>query len=163
MAMEARNVKVSDAHQYLVASFQGYSIPEAPDLTKLFNFVTEANLWRYDHYVPLQQLAQQFLYYDEEVREHILDYQDQLSHFVTNDFQTSSKSAEEMVRELENSVALYENNIHQKIQKSDEEREQLMKQLQSKAEEVTKLNEQLKLYEQAAAGECNCVCDQVSC
>ena len=55
---------------------------------------------------------------------------------------------------MESSVALCED-ILQKIQKSDEEREQLAKQLQSKAEEVTKLNEQLKLYEQA--GECICV------
>ena len=56
-----------------------------------------------------------------------------------------------MARGLESSVVLCEN-ILQKIQKLDEEREQLAKQLQSKAEEVTKLNEQLKLYEQA--GEC---------
>ena len=38
--------------------------------------------------------------------------------------QSSSKSAEEMARELESSVALHEN-ILQKIQKTDEEREQL--------------------------------------
>ena len=61
---------------------------------------------------------------------------------------SSSKSPEEMARGLESSVALCED-ILQKIQKSDEEREQLAKQLQSKAEEVTKLNERLKLYEQA--------------
>ena len=33
-AMEARQVKVSDAHQFLVSSFQSEChIPEAPDLT----------------------------------------------------------------------------------------------------------------------------------
>ncbi|MCG8621322.1 MAG: hypothetical protein MJE68_04865 [Proteobacteria bacterium] len=83
MAMEARNVKVSDAHQYLVASFQGCGIPEAPDLTKLFNVITEAKLWRYDHYVPLQQFAQQFLHDDEQVRKDTSDYRDQLSGFLT--------------------------------------------------------------------------------
>ena len=66
--------------------------------------------------------------------------------------QSSSKSADEMASGLESSVALCEN-ILQKMQKSDEEREQLAKQLQSKAEEVTKLNEQLKLYEKA--GKCD--------
>ena len=45
-----------------------------------------------------------------------------------------------MARELESSVALCEN-ILQKIQKSDEEREQLEMQLQSKTKEVTDLNE----------------------
>jgi bacterioferritin (cytochrome b1) len=73
---------------------------------------------------------------------------------------SKSKSAEEMASGLESSVALCEN-ILQKIQKSDDDREQLEKQLQSKAEEVTKLNEQLKLYEQP--GECSYVCDRVSC
>jgi hypothetical protein len=81
--MEARNVKVSDAHQFLVASFQGFCIPEAPDLTKLFNIITEAKLWSYDHYVPLQQLAQKFLHDDEEVRKDTSDYRDRLSGFLT--------------------------------------------------------------------------------
>ena len=81
--MEARNVKVSDAHQYLVASFQGCSIPEAPDLTKLFNVITEAKLWCYDHYVPLQQFAQQFLHDDEQVKKDTSEYRDRLSGFLT--------------------------------------------------------------------------------
>ena len=84
LAMEARSVKVGDAHQYLVTSFQGdCRIPEAPDLTKLFNFVTEANLWRYDHYVPLQQLAQQFLHDDEQIRKDTSEYRNRLSGFLT--------------------------------------------------------------------------------
>ena len=66
---------------------------------------------------------------------------------------SNSKSAEEMVRELGSSVALCDS-ILQKIQKVDEERELLEKQLQSKTEEVTKLNEELKLLKQA--GECVC-------
>ena len=73
--------------------------------------------------------------------------------------QRSSKSAEEMAKGLESSVTLCEN-ILQKIQKLDKEREQLAKQLQSKAEAVTKLNEQLKLYEKAGKL-CIPVCDQV--
>ena len=41
-AMEARQVKVNDVHQFLVSFFQSECcIPEAPDLTKLFNIITE--------------------------------------------------------------------------------------------------------------------------
>ena len=77
-----------------------------------------------------------------------------------------------MERELESSVALCEN-VLQKIQKADEEREQLEMQLQSKTEEVTKLNEEVrnlneevtmlneevtKLNEELKqAGECTCI------
>ena len=83
-AMEARQVKVSDVHQFLVASFQGDSdIPEASDLTKLFNVITVAKLWRYDHYVPLQELAEQFLPDDEQVKKHIADYRNRLAGFCT--------------------------------------------------------------------------------
>ena len=63
---------------------------------------------------------------------------------------SSSKSAEEMAKELESSIALCEN-ILQKIRKGDEEQEQLAMQLQVQAKEMTELNEQLKLFNQAGA------------
>ena len=66
--------------------------------------------------------------------------------------QGSSKSAEEIKRELESSVALCEN----ALRKIHKEREQLEMQLQSKTEEVTKLTEELKLFKQA--GVCVCAC-----
>ena len=59
-----------------------------------------------------------------------------------------------MKRELGSSVALCEN-ILQKVQKADEEREQLEMHLQSKTEEVIKLNKELNLLKQA--GVCACV------
>ena len=59
-----------------------------------------------------------------------------------------------MKRELESSIVLCEN-ILQKVQKADEEREQLEMHLQSKTEEVIKLNEELNLLKQA--GVCACV------
>ena len=66
-AMEARRVKVSDVQQFLVSSFQSECcIPEAPNLTKLFNIITEAKLWRYDHYGPLEELAETFLPDDKD-------------------------------------------------------------------------------------------------
>ena len=61
-AMEARQVKMVDVHQFLVSFFQGdCCIPEVSDLAKMFNIITEAKLWRYDHYVPLNELAEAFL------------------------------------------------------------------------------------------------------
>ena len=82
-AMEARQVKVSDAHQFLVSFFQSECcIPEAPDLTKLFNIVTEAKLWCYDHYGPLRELAKAFLPDDKDpARKLVSKYKDQLSGF----------------------------------------------------------------------------------
>ena len=83
-AIEARLVKVSDVHQFLVSFFQSEScIPEAPNLTKLFNIVTEAKLWRYDHYSPLKELAEKFLPDDNPARALVSDYKNQLSGFYT--------------------------------------------------------------------------------
>ena len=97
-ATEAQQAKISDVHQFLVASFQGCSISEAPDLTKLFNIITQAKLWSYDNYVPLQELAEQFLPDDEQIRKHISDYRNQLAGFCTTtkiiDFVNLSKLEE---------------------------------------------------------------------
>ena len=83
-AMEAQQVKVSDAHQFLVSFFQSECcIPEAPDLTKLFNIVTESELWCYDHYGPLEELAEKFLPDDHPARKLVIEYKDQLSGFYT--------------------------------------------------------------------------------
>ena len=81
-AMEARQVKVSDVHQFLVSFFQSdCCIPEAPDLTKLFNIITEAKLWRYDHYGPLEELTEAFLPDDNPARKLVSKYKDKLSGF----------------------------------------------------------------------------------
>ena len=76
-------MKVSDAHQFLVSFFQSECcIPEAPDLTKLFNIVTETKLWRYDHYGPLAELAEAFLPDNmDPARKLVRKYKDQLSGF----------------------------------------------------------------------------------
>ena len=81
-AMEARQVKVSDIHQFLVASFQSVChIPEAPDLTKIFNTVTESKLWCKDNYLPLKKLAENFLPDDDPAHKLITEYRSQLSGF----------------------------------------------------------------------------------
>ena len=84
LAMEARQVEVEDAHQFLVSFFQSEScIPEAPNLTKLFNIITEAKLWRYDHYSPLRELAEKFLPENNPARKLMSEYKNQLSGFYT--------------------------------------------------------------------------------
>ena len=82
-AMEARQVKLKDAHQFLVSFFQSECCIRKPsDLTELFNIVTEAKLWRYDHYGPLEELAEAFLPDDEDpARKLVNKYKDQLSGF----------------------------------------------------------------------------------
>ena len=83
-AMEACQVKFNDVHQFLVSFFQSECcIPEAPDLTKLFNIITEAKLWRYDHYSPLRELAEKFLPEDNPARKLMNEYKNQLSGFYT--------------------------------------------------------------------------------
>ena len=82
--MEAQQVKMNDVHQFLVAYFQDVChIPEAPELTKIFNIVTESKLWRYDNYIPLKKLAEEFLPDDDPVRKRITEYRSQLSGFYT--------------------------------------------------------------------------------
>ena len=81
-AMEEHGVKVIDVHQYLVSVFCA-DIPETSELTKLFNFVTKSQLWRYDHYLPLKEFAIAFLPADNPARKHVIEYQSQYSGFLT--------------------------------------------------------------------------------
>ena len=84
LAMEVCKVKLDDVHQFLVSFFQSEcSIPKASSLTKLFNIITEAKLWRYDHYSPLRELAETFLPHDNPARKLVDEYKNQLSGFYT--------------------------------------------------------------------------------
>ena len=81
-ALETCQVKLNDVHQFLVSFFQNERcIPEPSNFTKLFNTITEAKLWRYDHYSPLRELAETFLPDDNPVRKLMSKYKDQLSGF----------------------------------------------------------------------------------
>ena len=80
--IEAQPVEVKDVHQFLVLLFQGVcSIPYRSDVTKTFNFVTEAVLWSYDNYWPLKDVVEQFLPSDTLVKTSITDYRNQYSGF----------------------------------------------------------------------------------
>ena len=81
--MEACETKLRDVHQFLVTFFQGeYQIPETIDLIKLFNIITENNLWSYENYGPLKELVVAFLPGDHPARILMNDYiKNQLSGF----------------------------------------------------------------------------------
>ena len=81
-AMQAHQVNMVNVHQFLVSFFQDdCCIPEVSDLTKVFNIITEAKLWRFDHYGPLKELAESFLPEGDPARTHIIEYMTQLSGF----------------------------------------------------------------------------------
>ena len=79
-AIEAQPVEVKDVHQFLVLLFQGVCcIPCLSDVTKTFNFVTEAELWSYNNFGPLKDVVEQFLPSDKSVKNSITDYRNQHS------------------------------------------------------------------------------------
>ena len=81
-AIEAQPVKMKTVHQFLTAFFQGdCNIPEASDHVKLFNFITECQLWSYDNYSPLEELVEQLLPNNEAVVTSVTDYANQYSGF----------------------------------------------------------------------------------
>ena len=84
VALQALEIDVVNIHQFLVSFFQRDDcIPKSSDLTEIFNAITVAKLWHYDHYGPLKQLAESFLPEDNPARLHITDYRSQLSGFYT--------------------------------------------------------------------------------
>ena len=81
-AMEVRQVDVQDIRQFLLTYFEGECcIPDVPNLRKVFENVSAAKLWRYDHYGPLEELAEAFLPDDDMAVVHLTEYVNQLSGF----------------------------------------------------------------------------------
>ena len=81
-SLEERKVGVKKVHQFLLNFFEGdCDIPEVSDMTKLFNSITTAKLWHYDHYGPLEELAESFLPDDDSARAQITEYKTQLCGF----------------------------------------------------------------------------------
>ena len=84
VALQASHVDIVDIHQFLVSFFQRDDcIPKSSDLTEIFNAISVARLWHYDHYGPLKRLAESFLPEDNPARKRITDYRSQLSGFYT--------------------------------------------------------------------------------
>ena len=81
--MKIQQVEVADVHHFLNSLFEDNdcSIPEVPDLTKLFASVSDAKLWHYDHCASLKELVEKFLPTDESIRKHVAEYESALPEF----------------------------------------------------------------------------------
>ena len=81
-SLEDHKVKVKKVRQFLLNFFEGNcSIPKEDDLDTIFDTITEARLWRYDHYGPLEELAETFLPEGDPARAQVTEYKDQLTGF----------------------------------------------------------------------------------
>ena len=57
--VDMKDVEVKDVRQFLVDLFTGEcTIPKGADLCEIFESMSLAKLWRYDHYSPLKKLAE---------------------------------------------------------------------------------------------------------
>ena len=81
-SMVSRKIDASIVQQFLLNFFEGdCDIPEDAGHSKIFNLVTKARLWRYDHYGPLEELAESFLPENDPVRAQVTEYKSQLNGF----------------------------------------------------------------------------------
>ena len=81
-AMEDSQVKTKDVREFLLTYHEGEcNIPDVPDLSKIFESITKAKLWRYDHYSLVENLAESFLPVDHPALAKITEYVGQLSGF----------------------------------------------------------------------------------
>ena len=80
-ALEKKRVKVKDVRQFFLSYFEGEcTIPERASLSKIFESITSAKLWCYDHYDPLQRVAESFLPKHPAVG-HVTEYISKLAGF----------------------------------------------------------------------------------
>ena len=81
-ALQASKVDVAEVQEFLLTYHEGEcSIPDVPDLSKIFASITKAKLWRYDHYSLIENLAESFLPDDHPALAKITEYIGQLSGF----------------------------------------------------------------------------------
>ena len=81
-SMASLKVDTSTVEQFLLNYFEGdCDIPEDAGLSKIFKSVTKARLWCYDHYGPLEELAESFLPEDDPARVKVTEYKSQLTGF----------------------------------------------------------------------------------
>ena len=61
-ALESQQINPKDVREFLLTYFEGEcSIPDVIDMRKIFESITIAKLWKYEHYGPLKELAENFL------------------------------------------------------------------------------------------------------
>ena len=84
LAIQNNKAAVANVRQFLVAFFGPgceRSIPDVPDITKIFNAITDANLWHYDDYIALEKVANAFLPEGSPERALVMKYKGQLNGF----------------------------------------------------------------------------------
>ena len=80
-ALEKKRVKVKDVRQFFLSYFEGdCNIPKRASLSEIFESITSAKLWCYDHYDPLQRVAESFLPKHPAVG-HVTEYISKLAGF----------------------------------------------------------------------------------
>ena len=84
LAIQACKVDASIVREFLINYHEGEcDIPDVKDLMKIFESITKAKLWRYDHYSLLENLAESFIPDDDPARNKMTEYVRQLSAFYT--------------------------------------------------------------------------------
>ena len=84
-ALETQQTDPKDVREFLFTYFEGKcSIPDVTDMRKIFESITAAQLWKYEHYGPLEDLAENFLPDDTDpARIKLTEYVRQFSAFCT--------------------------------------------------------------------------------
>ena len=81
-ALEDHQVKVETIQKFMSDLYQGdYKLPENLDLSELFDCVTKAKLWSFDHYSALQDLCNSLLPEDDSAGKSVGEYIYRLSAF----------------------------------------------------------------------------------
>ena len=80
-ALEKKRVKVKDVRQFFLGYFEGdCNFPKGANLSEIFESITSAKLWCYDHYDALQKVAESFLPKHPAVG-HVTEYISKLAGF----------------------------------------------------------------------------------
>ena len=83
-ALQANQVSVDRVRHFLIRYFRSdIWVKKASDLGELFDAVSVAKLWNYDHYGPLEEVIKQLLPSDSTVKKLISEYKRQLNAYYT--------------------------------------------------------------------------------
>ena len=82
--LQTNQVSVDRVHHFLIRYFRSdLWVKKTSDLSELFDAVSVAKLWNYDHYGPLEEIVRQLLSSDSTAKELMSKYKSQLNAFYT--------------------------------------------------------------------------------
>ena len=98
-ALQSHHISVDRVRHFLIRYFQcDVWAQKSSDLDELFDAVSVAKLWNYDHYGPLEEVTKQLLRDDATVKKFMSEYKNQLNGYYTatkiSDFIKQSKLEE---------------------------------------------------------------------